>query len=525
MSDEEYTGNRQPRKRNYSSDRQRSEQYSTRSRSATSNRQTRIRQSGQREYSERKVQQPAADRAARQSTGTRRSTSSRAGSSTRSARSDERLSQYTRQTPSLEPEQQSERGYAADGRRSSRSRTTSSGGDSARRPSAQRRREQNNVLRPYVQEQESIPQRILGVFAAIGTAIVNFFGWIGQLIPPLRRFSAPVVTAMGVALVAVVIGVGVAAGHVSSPQPEGSESSESAESAESQQTEPAPNAVNPNEPADLVWRDTDFAVDPSFHNWSNKDNGHKTVFLTVDDGPSRLTEQYLDLFDKYGVKATFFVTGQNPEYYYLIQEAYNRGHTIGLHSMSHDYNQIYSSEEAFYKDLDQIGQVVKEQIGYVPCFIRFPGGSSNTRAEELSKGLMPKLVNGVQARGYQFYDWSLASGDGEDRSTAEIIAISTESDGTEPDPTKDTNIVYLCHDSATKQTTLEALPKVIEHYQAAGYTFEALDRSTWMCHHALYMPEEESTDENADENADENTGEGEFEEGYEEYYDEGTEEA
>ena len=266
-----------------------------------------------------------------------------------------------------------------------------------------------------------------------------------------------------------------------------------------QEPQPAANAANPNEPADLIWRDTDFAVDPSFHSWSNKDNGHKTVYITVDDGPSRLTEQYLDLFDTYNVKATFFVTGQNPEYYYLIQEACNRGHTIGLHSMSHDYGQIYQSEEAFFKDLDQIGQVVKEQIGYVPCFIRFPGGSSNTQAEGYSPGLMPKLVNSVQARGYQYYDWSLASGDGEDRSTSEIVSMSTQPG--EPG-----------YDPATKQTTLEALPKVIEHYQAAGYTFEALDRTSWVCHHEVYRTEPESTNEGTE-------GE-EYDETYDETYEE-----
>ena len=357
------------------------------------------------------------------------------------------------------------------------------------------------------------------MLAAIGGAIVSFFGWIGQLIPPLRRFSAGAVTAMAAVLVVAVVGVGFAVGHGgSSEAPEASDAAESVESAEVDQ-QPTANAANPNEPADLIWRDADFAVDPSFHNWSNKDNGHKTVFLTVDDGPSRLTEQYLDLFDKYNVKATFFVTGQNPDYYYLIQEAYNRGHTIGLHSMTHDYNQIYRSEDAFYQDLDQIGQVVKEQIGYVPCFIRFPGGSSNTQAEGLSPGLMPKLVNGVQARGYQYYDWSLASGDGEDRSTSEILSMSTE--GGEPgyDPTKDTNIVLLCHDSATKQTTLEALPKIIEYYQAAGYSFEAIDRTSWICHHAVYKPESESADDASadEENADEESYD---EESYEESYDE-----
>lgn len=276
---------------------------------------------------------------------------------------------------------------------------------------------------------------------------------------------------------------------------------------ESDASENLASTVNPDEPADLVWRDSEFAVDPSFHNWSTNDNGRKVVYLTIDDGPSQITEQFLDLLDRYDVKATFFVTGNDPEYYSLIRDAYNRGHTIGLHTMTHEYDKVYASEQAYYKDLEEVGNVVKEQIGYVPCFIRFPGGSSNGMADQYSPGLMQKLANGVQARGYQYYDWSLSSGDGEVRSAEELIAQSTEPNGAGPglDPTKDTNIVLLCHDSGTKQSTLEALPKIIESYQKRGYSFEALDRTSWVCHHAIFDDVETGQDSNND-NADGNAG-------------------
>lgn len=355
-----------------------------------------------------------------------------------------------------------------------------------------------------------------GIIVAIASFIVGLFERLCDVVPVFRGFSPRIMAGAACALIVVLIGVGVAfggPGEKSAPAPEVAEVSLSSE--ESEQAAPAPSAVNPNEPEDLVWRDADFAVDPSFHGWTNKDNGRKTIFLTVDDGPSELTEKYLDVFDKYGVKATFFVTGHDPQYYHMIQEAYNRGHTIGLHSMTHDYAQIYTSEEAFFKDLDEVGQVVKDQIGYVPCFIRFPGGSSNTQAENYSRGLMPKLVNSVQARGYQYYDWSLASGDGEVHSTDELIAISTQPDAMGFDPTTETNIVLLCHDSATKQTTLEALPTIIEFFQKKGYSFEAIDRKTWVCHHTVYNPEPEEPSTGDDESTDEGQYDSE-----EEYYDE-----
>lgn len=56
----------------------------------------------------------------------------------------------------------------------------------------------------------------------------------------------------------------------------------------------------------------------------------------------------------------------------MIKKAYDKGHTIGMHTYSHDYAKVYASVDAYFQDLDQIGQLVKEEIGYVPCFIRFP---------------------------------------------------------------------------------------------------------------------------------------------------------
>lgn len=230
---------------------------------------------------------------------------------------------------------------------------------------------------------------------------------------------------------------------------------------------------------DLSWRDTDFAVDPNRTDWNYEPNGRKVVYLTIDDGPSEKTQAVLDILDTYGCKATFFVVGHNPDYFPMIKEAYDRGHTIGLHTYSHDYAWVYSSVDAYYSDLAEIGQVVADQIGYVPCFIRFPGGSSNAISADYSPGIMSTLVESVQMQGYQYYDWNLSVGDGSEHTTDEIVGYGTE-------PTGLDNIVLLCHDSETKQTTVEALPRIIEHYQALGYTFEALDRSAMVPHHGVY---------------------------------------
>ena len=212
--------------------------------------------------------------------------------------------------------------------------------------------------------------------------------------------------------------------------------------------------------------------------WNYKNNGEKVVYLTFDDGPSKNTQRVLDILDQYGAKATFFVVGHDPDHYDMIKKAYDDGNTIGLHSYTHDYAKVYASEDAYFDDLDQIAQVVSDQIGYVPYLVRFPGGSSNTISEKYCSGIMDALVNDVQARGYQYYDWNASSGDGAVCTTDQIIQNSCAYDDYP-------NIILLCHDAATKDTTVEALPKIIEHYQALGYQFKAIDRSTMVPHHRV----------------------------------------
>jgi peptidoglycan/xylan/chitin deacetylase (PgdA/CDA1 family) len=226
-------------------------------------------------------------------------------------------------------------------------------------------------------------------------------------------------------------------------------------------------------------RAAELALDPNAQtDWSFKNNGEKTVYLTFDDGPSKNTQRVLDILDQYGAKATFFVVGHDPDYYDMIKKAYDDGNTIGLHSYTHDYAKVYASEDAYFDDLDQIAQVVQDQIGYVPYLVRFPGGSSNTISEKYCSGIMDALVNDVQARGYQYYDWNASSGDGAVCTTEQIVENSCAYDDYP-------NIILLCHDAATKDTTVEALPKIIEHYQALGYQFKAIDRRTMVPHHKV----------------------------------------
>lgn len=205
-------------------------------------------------------------------------------------------------------------------------------------------------------------------------------------------------------------------------------------------------------------------------------SGNKVVYLTFDDGPSANTAKILDVLDKYNAKATFFVTGNGQKYNYLIKKAHDKGHTIGLHTYTHNYSKVYASVDAYFDDLNKVGQMVKNQIGFVPHYIRFPGGASNTVSRHYSKGIMSTLVKEVQNRGYQYYDWNASTGDasGNNIAVSKLIKGGTASNSQ--------NIMILAHDTTAKSTTVQALPKIIEHYQALGYTFKAIDDNSFTPH-------------------------------------------
>lgn len=225
-------------------------------------------------------------------------------------------------------------------------------------------------------------------------------------------------------------------------------------------------------------RDRNFAVQPGVPAGTEEEpEGEKVVYLTFDDGPSENTKRIMDILAQYDAKATFFVTGANEECRHYIKEAYDAGHTIGLHTYSHEYPDVYASDEAYFADLAKVGEVVKEQIGYVPCFIRFPGGSSNMVSAKYSDGIMTRLVTAVQEQGYQYYDWNLDTGDAAGCGKEEIEANSTTE--------KLSHVMLLCHDTQAKDATVEALPYILEYYTNLGYKFKAIDRNSIVCHHGV----------------------------------------
>lgn len=205
----------------------------------------------------------------------------------------------------------------------------------------------------------------------------------------------------------------------------------------------------------------------------------KTIYLTFDDGPGEYTEKLLDILDKYGVKATFFVTNQNPDYNYVIREIAERGHSIGIHTYSHDYKDIYSSVSAYFNDMDCMQQIVKEQAGFTTSLVRFPGGSSNTISKCYSLGIMTELASELNGRNMQYFDWNVSSGDAGEVCTTDAVYRNVINGISG----KDTAVV-LQHD--IKWFSVEAVGRIIEWGIANGYTFSALHSGSPTAHHKIF---------------------------------------
>ena len=205
----------------------------------------------------------------------------------------------------------------------------------------------------------------------------------------------------------------------------------------------------------------------------------KYAYLTFDDGPSANTMQILDILDNYGVKATFFVNGHTGE---VMEERYkaivDRGHAIALHTYSHDYNNVYGGLDKFEQEIVSLRNYIKEVTGVDTTLFRFPGGSSNSRTDDIKP-----YIQWLNDNGYSYWDWNCSSGDatGTKPSAEQIVAnCLVQADAGYK------NLVILMHDTKPKDTTVEALPALIEALQARGYEIIAIDgRSTPVQHRKL----------------------------------------
>ena len=201
--------------------------------------------------------------------------------------------------------------------------------------------------------------------------------------------------------------------------------------------------------------------------------GNQVIYLTFDDGPSGYTNELLDILKKYNVKATFFITSNGSDK--VIKRAYQEGHSIGIHTYSHKYNEIYKSEEAFFKDINKVNARIKRITGNESHILRFAGGSSNT-VSKFNKGIMTRLSKEVELRGYKYFDWNISGGDTATKDTNKIANNVIKN-------LKKGNNVVLQHD--TNYNSIKAVEKIIQYGLTNNYVFASLNETSPTIHHAI----------------------------------------
>lgn len=201
--------------------------------------------------------------------------------------------------------------------------------------------------------------------------------------------------------------------------------------------------------------------------------GEFIAYLTFDDGTSEQTDHVLDILAQYGIKATFFVTQQGGEenaarYRRIVAE----GHSIGLHSVTHSYKQVYASLDTFIADVEGIRQFVLNTTGVDTHLYRFPGGSSNT----VSNVPITDCIRYLNQHGYRYFDWNIDTSDAINHSsqTVEQLLNNVFNGGVG----KYHSCVILMHDSKYQTTTVAALPQLIEGLVARGYQILPITDST-----------------------------------------------
>ncbi|WP_433945437.1 polysaccharide deacetylase family protein [Paenibacillus sp. SN-8-1] len=193
-----------------------------------------------------------------------------------------------------------------------------------------------------------------------------------------------------------------------------------------------------------------------------KPTSKKMVYLTFDDGPTKLTDQVLDILSKNKIKGTFFVLGEQAQRYpEVIRRIADGGHVIGNHTFDHEYTKLYHNFSEFWGQIKQTEEILRNITGSRPDLIRAPGGTFG----HFDQNYFKLLDQG----GYTVFDWDVDTRD----SSRKGVPASELIRNVKQAKLKD-QVVVLMHDGAGHEQTVKALPEIISYYKAHGYEFGTL---------------------------------------------------
>ncbi|KEK21363.1 peptidoglycan N-acetylglucosamine deacetylase [Bacillus manliponensis] len=189
----------------------------------------------------------------------------------------------------------------------------------------------------------------------------------------------------------------------------------------------------------------------------------KVAYLTFDDGPNKYTPMVLDILKKKNVHATFFVIGgriaRSPE---TMDRIVREGHSIGLHSMSHDVKRLYNGDPfALVAEMEQTRTIVRATTGLDSQLVRVPYGSMPYLKEDYRNALVKEH--------YKMWDWTIDTYDWKSNGNPSNVVQRLINQ------TDEEIEVVLMHDSAV---TVKALPQIIDYLHSQGYTLLPYDPSS-----------------------------------------------
>lgn len=196
----------------------------------------------------------------------------------------------------------------------------------------------------------------------------------------------------------------------------------------------------------------------------------KKIFFTFDDGPSETTELLLCILKKHHVKASFFVTNreQRPD---LLKKIAEDGHTICLHSYSHCYEDIYSSPEAYFEDLQKIDDFVYKTVGIRSKIVRLPGGTHNSVHKQYCEGIIPVILSELKKRGYRVIDWNCDNNDGVLFHLPPEAYLAYFSDQIK----ERTEAVFLSHNRPGDEESVKSIDIILDFCEKNGWETDTIE--------------------------------------------------
>ena len=185
--------------------------------------------------------------------------------------------------------------------------------------------------------------------------------------------------------------------------------------------------------------------------WRLKRRGRKVVYLTFDDGPiPEVTPWVLDLLDAEGVKATFFMVGDNVRRNpMLLEEVARRGHSYGNHTMHHTQG-IKVGTDTYLRDITEADALIGSSLFRPPHGLLYPAQA--------------KLIK----RHYNVVMYDVVTRDYSHRLTGEEVLDNVRRYARN-------GSIIVFHDSLKAEKNMRyALPRAIQWLKKQGYEFEPL---------------------------------------------------